>query len=51
MSFDFVRPQGDPQMIRFSAHLVLVLRYLFPDEMKDTFKKKLMTVGDYILHM
>ncbi|CAA7401213.1 unnamed protein product [Spirodela intermedia] len=46
-----LRPQCDPQMIRFSAHLVLVLRYLFPDEMKDTFKKKLMTVGDYILHM
>uniref|UniRef100_A0A1D1YQA4 Nuclear pore complex protein n=2 Tax=Anthurium amnicola TaxID=1678845 RepID=A0A1D1YQA4_9ARAE len=46
-----LRPQGDPQVIRFSAHIVLVLRYLFPDEMKDTFKKKLMTVGDYILHM
>ncbi|XVF27106.1 hypothetical protein REPUB_Repub14bG0078000 [Reevesia pubescens] len=38
-------------MIRFGAHIVLVLRYLLADEMKDTFREKLMTVGDRILHM
>ncbi|KAI4325370.1 hypothetical protein MLD38_030775 [Melastoma candidum] len=45
------RPHGDPQMIRFGAHLVIVLRYLLADEVKDAFKEKLMTVGDFILHM
>lgn len=45
------RPHGDPQMIRFGAHLVLVLRYLLADEIKDAFKEKIMTVGDFILHM
>lgn len=45
------RPHGDPQMIRFGAHLVLVLRYLLADEVKDAFKEKIMTVGDFILHM
>ncbi|KAL5698662.1 hypothetical protein ACHQM5_029668 [Ranunculus cassubicifolius] len=45
------RPHGDPQMIRFGAHLVLVLRYRFAGEMRDAFKEKLMTVGDLILHM
>ncbi|KAH7547049.1 hypothetical protein FEM48_Zijuj01G0265900 [Ziziphus jujuba var. spinosa] len=45
------RPHGDPQMIRFGAHLVLVLRYLLHDEMKDAFREKIMTVGDLILHM
>lgn len=45
------RPHGDPQMIRFGAHLVLVLRYLLADEIKDAFKEKLMTVGDRILQM
>ncbi|XWS20034.1 hypothetical protein CRYUN_Cryun31cG0066700 [Craigia yunnanensis] len=44
------RPR-DPQMIRFGAHIVLVLRYLLAEEMKDTFREKLMTVGDRILHM
>ncbi|KAM7254636.1 hypothetical protein ACFE04_004016 [Oxalis oulophora] len=44
------RPHGDPQMIRFGAHLVLVLRYLL-DEMNDDFREKLLTVGDLILHM
>ncbi|XP_078444355.1 nuclear pore complex protein isoform X2 [Wolffia australiana] len=48
---NIMRPQCDPQLIRFSAHFVLVLRYLFPDEMKDTFRNKLTTVGDYILHV
>ncbi|XP_051152717.1 nuclear pore complex protein NUP107 [Andrographis paniculata] len=45
------RPHGDPQMMRFGAHLVLVLRYLLVDQMKDTFKEKIMTVGDFIIHM
>ncbi|KAJ6827274.1 vicilin-like seed storage protein [Iris pallida] len=46
-----LRPYGDPQMIRFGAHVVLVLRYLLGDEMKDAFKEKLTTVGDLILNM
>ncbi|CAK9179847.1 unnamed protein product [Ilex paraguariensis] len=45
------RPHGDPQMIRFGAHLVLVLRYLLSDQMRDAFREKMMTVGDLILHM
>lgn len=45
------RPHGDPQMIRFGAHLVLVLRYLLADEMKDAFREKILNVGDLILHM
>ncbi|KAG6669049.1 nuclear pore complex protein NUP107 [Carya illinoinensis] len=45
------RPHGDPQMIRFGAHLVLVLRHLLADEMKDAFREKIMNVGDLILHM
>ncbi|KAI3521334.1 hypothetical protein L1887_10797 [Cichorium endivia] len=48
---DIFRPHGDPQMIRFGAHLVLVLRHLLADEMKDAFKEKTMTLGDLILHM
>ncbi|KAI3786220.1 hypothetical protein L1987_45355 [Smallanthus sonchifolius] len=48
---DIFRPYGDPQMIRFGAHLVLVLRLLHADEMKDTFKEKIMNLGDLILHM
>lgn len=47
----FFRPHGDPQMIRFGAHLVLVLRYLLDDEMKEAFKDKIENVGDLILHM
>ncbi|KAJ8560909.1 hypothetical protein K7X08_027099 [Anisodus acutangulus] len=47
----FFRPHGDPQMMRFGAHLVLVLRYLLEDQMKDDFREKLLTVGDLILHM
>ncbi|MFS7969773.1 putative nuclear pore protein [Helianthus anomalus] len=38
-------------MIRFGAHLVLVLRVLHANEMKDTFKEKIMNLGDHILHM
>ncbi|THG15317.1 hypothetical protein TEA_008785 [Camellia sinensis var. sinensis] len=45
------RPHGDPQMIRFGAHLVLVLRYLLVEQMKDAFREKIMTVGDLILHI
>ncbi|KAI3463207.1 hypothetical protein Pfo_019870 [Paulownia fortunei] len=45
------RPHGDPQMMRFGAHLVLVLRYLLADQMKDTFREKIMTIGDFIIHM
>ncbi|CAH1443681.1 unnamed protein product [Lactuca virosa] len=48
---DIFRPHGDPQMIRFGAHLVLVLRHLLADEMKHAFKEKTMTLGDLILHM
>jgi len=46
-----VRPHGDPHMIRFGAHLVLVLRFLLGDEVKDVFKEKIMNVGDLILQM
>ncbi|XP_020575766.1 nuclear pore complex protein NUP107 isoform X2 [Phalaenopsis equestris] len=46
-----LRPHGDPQLIRFGAHLSLLFRYLLDDEMKDTFKEKLMTVGDNIIQM
>ncbi|CAN0877923.1 Nuclear pore complex protein NUP107 [Linum grandiflorum] len=45
------RPHGDPQLIRFGAHLVLVLRYLLAEEMKDSFREKLMNAGDLILHL
>lgn len=49
--FTLFRPHGDPQMMRFGAHLVLVLRYLLADEVRDTFKERIMTVGDLILNM
>ncbi|XP_073219812.1 nuclear pore complex protein NUP107 isoform X2 [Cicer arietinum] len=45
------RPHGDPQMIRFGAHLVVVLRYLLGEEMEGAFRDKILTVGDHILHM
>lgn len=48
---DLFRPHGDPQMMRFGAHLVLVLRYLLTDQMNDPFREKIMAVGDLILHM
>ncbi|MFS8008815.1 putative nuclear pore protein [Helianthus anomalus] len=38
-------------MIHFGEHLVLVLRLLHADEMKDTFKEKIMNLGDHILYM
>lgn len=46
-----LRPHGDPHMIRFGAHLVLVLRFLLGDEVKDIFKEKIMNVGDLILQI
>ncbi|XAR67562.1 hypothetical protein NMG60_11002362 [Bertholletia excelsa] len=48
---DTFRPHGDPQMIRFGAHLVLVLRHLLVDQMKDSFREKIMNVGDLIINM
>ncbi|CAN8269358.1 unnamed protein product [Cochlearia groenlandica] len=43
------RPHGDPHLIKFGAHMVLVLRYMLADEIKD--REKLSNVGDLILHM
>ncbi|EEC80177.1 hypothetical protein OsI_22031 [Oryza sativa Indica Group] len=48
---NILRPRDDPDMIRFGAHIVLVLRYLFSDEMEDEFEEKLVAVGDLIHHM
>lgn len=45
------RPHGDPQMMRFGAHLVLVLRYLLAHLMKGAFREKIMTIGDFIINM
>uniref|UniRef100_A0A0A9EP24 Nuclear pore complex protein n=1 Tax=Arundo donax TaxID=35708 RepID=A0A0A9EP24_ARUDO len=45
------RPLDDPEMIRFGAHIVLVLRYLLSDEMEDELGEKLVTVGDLIINM
>lgn len=49
--FASCRPHGDPHMIKFGAHVVLVLRHLFTDEINDSFSEKLSNVGDLILHM
>ena len=38
-------------MIQFCAHRVLVLRYLLANKLKDSFRDKIMSVGDLILHM
>jgi nuclear pore complex protein Nup107 len=38
-------------MIRFGAHLVLVLRYLLREEMEAAFRDKILSVGDNILHL
>jgi len=38
-------------MICFGAHIVLVLRHLFSDEMEDELDEKLVTVGDLIINM
>ncbi|KAJ3681103.1 hypothetical protein LUZ60_015592 [Juncus effusus] len=49
--YDNLRPAGDPEMMRFGAHLVLVLRYLHDFDLEGVFRAKLETVGDHILHM
>lgn len=48
---NILRSRDDPEMIRFGAHIVLVLRYLFGEEMEDEFEEKLVTVGDLIINM
>ncbi|KAL9274262.1 Nuclear pore complex protein NUP107-like protein [Drosera capensis] len=48
---DIYRHHGEPQMIRFGAHLVLVLRHLFGDQVNDIFKETITNVGDLILQM
>ncbi|MCO5580391.1 hypothetical protein L7F22_034257 [Adiantum nelumboides] len=45
-----VRSHGNPQMIRFGAHLVLVLRHILADDVKEQFREKLWLVGDLILN-
>ncbi|CAM8955911.1 unnamed protein product [Rhodiola kirilowii] len=45
------RPYGDPHMMRFGAHLVLILRHLLADPMTDIFREKIMNMGDLILNM
>ncbi|XP_074268244.1 nuclear pore complex protein NUP107 [Silene latifolia] len=46
------RPHGEPHMLRFGAHLVLVLRLLLGDELEEgAAKEKIMNVGDLILHI
>ncbi|KAL6908067.1 hypothetical protein ACP4OV_002237 [Aristida adscensionis] len=47
---NILRPLDDPEIIRFGAHIVLVLRYLFSDEMEDEFEEKLVAVGDHIIN-
>ncbi|KAK9756015.1 hypothetical protein RND81_01G067200 [Saponaria officinalis] len=45
------RPHGEPHMLRFGAHLVLVIRLLLGDELEGASKEKIMNVGDLILHI
>uniref|UniRef100_A0A7N0RJF5 Nuclear pore complex protein n=2 Tax=Kalanchoe fedtschenkoi TaxID=63787 RepID=A0A7N0RJF5_KALFE len=45
------RPYGDPDMLRFGAHLVLILRHLLADPMTDIFREKIMNMGDLIINM
>lgn len=42
-------PHGDPSMTRFGTHLVLALRCLLADQMKDPFQEKIMAVGVYLV--
>jgi nuclear pore complex protein Nup107 len=49
--YDSFRPQGDPEMMRYGAHIVLVLRYIIDVELKEVIGGKLETVGDRILHL
>ncbi|TVU23912.1 hypothetical protein EJB05_26300 [Eragrostis curvula] len=46
---NILRPLDDPEMIRFGAHIVLVLRYIFGDEMEDELEEKLVAIGDLII--
>ncbi|CAO2142575.1 unnamed protein product [Urochloa humidicola] len=48
---NIARPLDDPEMIRFGAHVVLVLRYIFSDEIEDELEEKLVTVGDLIINL
>ncbi|CAO2149935.1 unnamed protein product [Urochloa humidicola] len=48
---NIARPLDDPEMIRFGAHVVLVLRYIFSDEIEDELEEKLATVGDLIINL
>ncbi|KAG2563843.1 hypothetical protein PVAP13_8KG368602 [Panicum virgatum] len=48
---NIARTLDDPEMIRFGAHVVLVLRYIFSDEMDDELEEKLVTVGDLIINL
>eukprot|EP00252_Welwitschia_mirabilis_P023223 TRINITY_DN6524_c0_g2_i1.p1 TRINITY_DN6524_c0_g2~~TRINITY_DN6524_c0_g2_i1.p1 ORF type:complete len:680 (-),score=154.29 TRINITY_DN6524_c0_g2_i1:328-2253(-) len=45
-----MRLHGHPQMIRFGAHLVLVLRHILPENVKGAFQEKLQITGDLILY-
>ena len=45
------RPYGDSQMIQSGAHIVLVLRYLLANKLKDAFRDKIMSASDLILHV
>lgn len=47
---DCWRSHGHPQMIRFGAHLVLVLRHILDEDVKEQFREKLWLVGDLILN-
>ncbi|KAH9322538.1 hypothetical protein KI387_017177 [Taxus chinensis] len=44
------RPHGHPQMIRFGAHLVLVLRHVLAGDAMDVIREKLQLIGDLILN-
>ncbi|XP_024516056.1 nuclear pore complex protein NUP107 [Selaginella moellendorffii] len=45
-----IKPHGHPQMIRFAAHLVLVLRSILPEGLKEQYADRLELVGDLILN-
>lgn len=52
LGLDFCRGRlhGHPQMIRFGAHLVLALRHILTDDLKEHFREKLWFIGDLILN-
>ncbi|KAJ7559069.1 hypothetical protein O6H91_04G068600 [Diphasiastrum complanatum] len=47
---DNVKPYGNPQIIRFGAHMVLVLRSILTGEVKEACREKLWLIGDLILN-